>query len=388
MVECRKCGAEYDPIRKKCPNCEIFLGQSEIDSEELSTNAPVHTNIDVGDKTTSFNNVGNTNTAIEKVIIHSGEDKSAYTNCQSCGNPLQQDKKYQCPECKRSSLCRECYNCEKKMCQKCLEEKDPSAIPNPDSAGTYSISLTVTGYGGSNTKTHDTYITAFDQSALPTQGLVAYYPLNGSANDESGNGNDGKVHGNITYTDGKIGDAASFSGNEQFVDCGNDNSLSLIQFTIAAWFKWDSPHSTDSYRTIISKGAKDALGRNDNWMIFVTSNEPHSIGSRVGHGTPDIPPVNLMSGFAASDRNWHHVALIYDSIAGTGCLYVDGVCAIPRSELNNAHTNSGSVIIGAWIITDEKAYGSWDGLIDEVRIYDRTLSEMEIQALYSAGSYN
>ena len=69
-------------------------------------------------------------------------------------------------------------------------------------------------------------------------GLVAYYPFNGNANDESGNGNNGTVYG-ATLTDGRFGNTGSaydFDGIDDYVDI-KKQLLSNTDFTVGFWLK-------------------------------------------------------------------------------------------------------------------------------------------------------
>ena len=93
-----------------------------------------------------------------------------------------------------------------------------------------------------------------------TNGLVAYYPFNGNANDESGNGNHGKVNGAILVNDrnGNPGKAYSFDGINQSIEVEDSDSLDIKQgqsLTISIWVKLDS--NADQFaRYIISKRIK------------------------------------------------------------------------------------------------------------------------------------
>jgi hypothetical protein len=72
------------------------------------------------------------------------------------------------------------------------------------------------------------------------KGLVAYYPFNGNANDESGNGNNGTLNGGLSFTEGKFAQALIFNGIDGFIDLTNENGLRLSSpFTVSVWVKTD-----------------------------------------------------------------------------------------------------------------------------------------------------
>ncbi len=106
-------------------------------------------------------------------------------------------------------------------------------------------------------------------SYVPKDGLVGWWPFNGNANDESGNGNHGTVNGATLTTDryGKVNCAYSFDGDKDYIDIGNSNTLKRFKtnFTISAWIKpkkfsdsWEQ--SIISNRTTDNCGSKFGIG--------------------------------------------------------------------------------------------------------------------------------
>ncbi|RKY55315.1 MAG: hypothetical protein DRP89_03575, partial [Candidatus Neomarinimicrobiota bacterium] len=81
---------------------------------------------------------------------------------------------------------------------------------------------------------------ALGNSYAQNNGLVAYYPFNGNANDESGNGNDGTVNGATLTTDrfGNENSAYSFDGVDDYIMVQDSPELQFgtNDFTIALWF--------------------------------------------------------------------------------------------------------------------------------------------------------
>lgn len=66
-------------------------------------------------------------------------------------------------------------------------------------------------------------------------GLVAYYPFDGNANDESGHGNDGTEYGALTYSTGVVGQAVSFDGIDDYVDFHSNLNLMGFPLTVSYW---------------------------------------------------------------------------------------------------------------------------------------------------------
>ena len=81
------------------------------------------------------------------------------------------------------------------------------------------------------------------QAQIPTDSLVAYYPFNGNANDESGNGNDGVVNGATLTTDrfGNVNSAYSFDGVDDWINAPNSGLPDADESrTLTAWVKFNS----------------------------------------------------------------------------------------------------------------------------------------------------
>jgi hypothetical protein len=75
-------------------------------------------------------------------------------------------------------------------------------------------------------------------SYVPTNGLVGWWPFNGNANDESGNGNNGTVNGATLTADrfGNLNKAYSFDGVDNYIHVLNTPSLDIVNGTLNLWF--------------------------------------------------------------------------------------------------------------------------------------------------------
>ena len=100
------------------------------------------------------------------------------------------------------------------------------------------------------------------------KGLVAYYPFNGNAKDESGNGNDGGVSGAILTTDrhGKEENAYLFDNKNDYIDIPNHPSLHLNnEMTISIWLKLDSLPDGSSHYILTKAWYEGLLPDNSNF---------------------------------------------------------------------------------------------------------------------------
>lgn len=217
-------------------------------------------------------------------------------------------------------------------------------------------------------------------------GLVTYYPLNGNANDESGNGNDGIVSGGMTYSDGVIDQAASFDGASYIRDI-NGNPLGNVSdssFAISSWINFTSYGASDHavYFTL----GNDIIGSNSNEEQVAMLVYP---GNLLGTGITDTyneyfgkvikynTPINA--------GEWIHTVTIISN--ANLSFYVNGQL-IDIQPVTFDFTSPGwqnSMMLGATHY-DDSYRNPFVGLLDEVRIYDRALSEAEIQELYQLGT--
>jgi hypothetical protein len=209
--------------------------------------------------------------------------------------------------------------------------------------------------------------TVTQQSAIPTQGLVAYYPFNGNANDESGNGNNGTVNGATLTIDRKGNTNKAFEFNGASNNILALNGIIGKSFSISAWIR---NISTDVNRhQIIAFGGKSP---NESFFIYITNN---SI-------TCDIS--NVYGSFKSNSstiNEWHHC--LVTSYNGFVSLYIDNTF---RSSFNFPTMNikETNLSIGSLWFNDPPLGSCWfNGKLDDIRIYNRALTEAEIQQLYN-----
>jgi hypothetical protein len=198
-------------------------------------------------------------------------------------------------------------------------------------------------------------------------GLVAYYPFDGNAKDASGNQNDGTVTG-ATLTRNRFGKANSayyFPGKGSHIAVAHSPTLAGTNaVSVAAWIKVE-PGGTEQPR-IAHKHVFD-LALSD---VSGTPNVFFRV-SRLEEGSESVttPPL--------SSNQWVFVAGTYDRLSL--CLYTNGVLVAQTNASIPIETNNLPIGIGRNL---ESWGDSFKGCIDDVRIYNRALSEAEVQQLY------
>ena len=216
---------------------------------------------------------------------------------------------------------------------------------------------------------------AFTQINLDSM-LVAYFPFNGNANDESVNNNNGTIYG-ATLTADRFGNDSSayyFSGiNHDYIDCGNDTSLDITgSLTISAWVKPDTtagPVATKWKTEYVSFGGGS----------YYLSNECFSITYN-GYESVSITNSDLLD-----EKEFYHIVGIYNYETDSLFYYVNG------DLTNQIAVNGGYIpitgsklLLGAfrWYAPSfQEKY--FHGVIDEVRIYKRAITNDEITYLYN-----
>jgi hypothetical protein len=214
------------------------------------------------------------------------------------------------------------------------------------------------------------------------EGLVAYYPFNGNANDASGNTHHGSVFGPVlAYDRHGMGRAAyQFDGIDDYIELPDEASFDFTEYTISVWVRVDTlpivpaPMQPGKYTTI-NKGSN--LG---NYTLYVAKyggasycNLSYAHRVSVGTWSMGCYDGNLYR------FNWYNVTITMDTEIN---IYVDGVLQCTSSGMTAALQNDDNVLIGKLRTgVDELPF---KGFIDDVRFYNRALSSTEIQQLYNA----
>ena len=250
----------------------------------------------------------------------------------------------------------------------------PAGTPSPTPTATATFTPTPTA---TSTATATATVTVAP-SPTPTQtpgiGMVAAYNFNEGSGpnitDASGNGITGSIQGATWTTGGRYGNALSFNGSTDYVDLGNPTLLQITGSTTwSAWVKAAANPADDGQ--IIAKS--DA---STGWQLKTSPDTgpqtfavavSGAVGSRVQRYSTTVRSLNV----------WYHVAGVYNATAGTLDIYVNGVRdngvlsgTVPASQVNSTvNVNIGRRSGGL----------NFNGIIDDVRIYNRALSQQEIQ---------
>ena len=225
-------------------------------------------------------------------------------------------------------------------------------------------------------------LSAFSQINL-RNGLVACYPFNATANDESGNGNNGTVNGAVLSTDrlGKPNSAYRFDGFSY---------ISLVpepfknkNYSYSLWVNLDELPFEGDNNSFFSVGGP---GADQTVSLLNKYGNSTNIGFSAGSyntGTPTVS--NNLTGTLPSIGKWYHVVSVRDNISIK--LYVDGVL-IANNSVNvgtngtdAAYANPTYAEIGSRVGADGY-FQSTKGVVDDIHIYNRPLNAPEVKALF------
>ncbi|MCK5724555.1 MAG: hypothetical protein KAI84_18620, partial [Gammaproteobacteria bacterium] len=248
-------------------------------------------------------------------------------------------------------------------------------------SGNYNISI-IADYNESIIESNETnneltrninYIEGIDE------GLVASWLLNeGAGNiveDSSGNANDGTIYGAI-WVDGKFGKALSFDGIDDYVSTISSFNNIENSFTVEIWAYPDATHEIDSELT---SGTSGTSGQR--YVIWPNhGGSEGAAGSGISMGTNGVSlyehassymPAPLV--FADTISGWIHLVVVYENKQPK--LYIN-------SNLVKTGLTSPKISVFPSNQIGGGSYGYFKGYIDEVRIYNKTLSEAEIISHY------
>ena len=204
---------------------------------------------------------------------------------------------------------------------------------------------------------------------VPTDGLVGWWPFNGNANDESGNGNDGVVNGATLTEDrfGNIESAYGFNGDFQNISKANF-AINNGSVSISFWFKAENINNT---MRIVTQDW------NGNQGAFSTHLDQQSlVFGYFGFVTRDNSNTqyHLWNTNTTAPGGWHFIAAT--ASGEMNMLYLDGVL-IDSIISPNLKSSVSTLFFGG-----DNSY-PFNGSLDDIAIYNRALTEQEIQNLYT-----
>lgn len=246
---------------------------------------------------------------------------------------------------------------------------------------------TLTDYSGNDN--HGTIYGATWSTDTPiNDGLIAYYPFNGNANDESGNGNNGIVYGATLTTDkfGNENSAFNFDGIDDYIEVSDNSTLDLTNFSIVLWTKIepsDSIFHSNKHIIWINKGGwgLDSPGMNANYSISVVDSN-YQVGFEDNNGEDNV----IWDNSDILPNWWFNIAITFDGNILKS--YIDGIEIDSLITNTLPETNNLPLRIGLNATPGYFQDEFFKGIIDDIRIYNRALTDDEIDSLFHLNGWD
>jgi hypothetical protein len=207
------------------------------------------------------------------------------------------------------------------------------------------------------------------QAVAADQEPLVYYPfdqLGALVVDASGNGHDGTPNGALVLGEGYVERCFQFNGNDTYVELARP-----IQddFTLAAWIRKEDPGHEAGTSAFHGSGLfhADVGGSANDFVVAV-------LGTKLSFNVGN-PNTTITSSGDVVTGEWVHVVAVRDTTAGTISLFVNGVLDGRLNHPNRESLTANPLLVIGANILDTRFY---TGLIDDIRIYDHILSEVEI----------
>lgn len=213
---------------------------------------------------------------------------------------------------------------------------------------------------------------------VPTNGLIGWYPFNGNANDESGNNNNGTINGAVLTTDRYNTPNSAYSFNFNSITF-NNSIITSYPFSISGWFKKEGIGSGYlNYGTLFTT-SNIIQATNGNGIHAIINEDTFAI-EKSPNTQFELYKNNL------DYLNWHHFTITCEvntsSATLTSKLYINGAITDTQVTALVSYTSSLPFTIGRGF--DASIDYSFIGKIDDLGVWNRTLTDNEVLNLYSS----
>jgi hypothetical protein len=224
----------------------------------------------------------------------------------------------------------------------------------------------------------------------PPSGLVSWWRAEGDATDEVG-GNNGMITGAVSFASGEVGQAFHFTDTNEDIVIPASSNLNVglgAGLTLEAWI---NPDNVTNYNPIFEWNRGDGVNY---WgvgffvlsgSVYNTEPVPGTLYANV-QGVGDVWHQLWSAPGTITNGGFQHVALTYDKASGLATLYCNGAIVAQQNFGSFTPKTIDNLHIGRRPTDPAGDRFTFLGSIDEPSVYNRALSQSEIQAIYNAGS--
>jgi lysophospholipase L1-like esterase len=252
----------------------------------------------------------------------------------------------------------------------------------PSAAGTVQVTVEASNSEGTDSQNYSIVVM---EAAVCPSGMVSYWKLDetgGTTYYDSFDGNDGNASTPApTPAAGLVGGAQDFNGSSNYFTVNDDPSIDWAynaSFTIEVWAKFTNVSGQNK----VMIGRDDGGGGRPHWWLGAQSGTGYALFNLIdtnGNGPFVIGSTSL------NNDAWHHIVAVRDESADMNRLYVDGAKVDSASHNYTAGFDASTTMGIGYMAYNLSPQYYYDGLLDEIAIYDRALSDAEILQHHTNG---
>ena len=210
-------------------------------------------------------------------------------------------------------------------------------------------------------------------------GLIAYYDFDNNVQDNSGKNHHGTLIGSSVYVDAVAGKGIEFTGANNYVSVPDAPDLDTNVFTIMFWMKADIPSTRT--QALIGRGEDTPQ---DKAQYVIELHDPINPNKLQFWYEEPVNDADHYFGTTTTIQanKWYHFAVTRDA-TGLVKTYINGTKEFERTDIPEPAHTIGPVGIGARFNSPNVVQDYFDGVMDEVKIYNQALTETEISNIYN-----
>jgi len=217
--------------------------------------------------------------------------------------------------------------------------------------------------------------------------LVSYWKMDESSGTAADSVASNTLTNNatVTYTAGKINNAATYNGTTQYhsITDASQTGLDITgNLSISFWINFSSYAGATLYMPITKINFATA-GASRAYAVEINVTASNKLDFEGGGGSGSV---RKGVAWTPSTGTWYHIVVVYTAAAGTVDFYINSTAQTQQTGFNTSLANSGDAFtIGAALDTAVVSY-QIPGSIDEVGIWNRAITSTEVSSLYNSGS--